>query len=42
MRIACHQLQLAGSTVTSVLEIRLAGDTVLEVAGGHETIILVS
>jgi hypothetical protein len=41
MRIAWHQLEDLKVRV-SLPELRLAGDSMLEVVGGHETITLVS
>jgi hypothetical protein len=41
MRIACCQLEDLKGRV-SLPELRLAGDAMLEIVGGHETITLVS
>jgi hypothetical protein len=41
MRIACNQLEDL-ELRASLLELRLPGDSMLEVVGGHETITLVS
>jgi hypothetical protein len=40
MRIACNQLEDL-ELRASLLELRLPGDSMLEVVGGHETITLV-
>jgi len=41
MHIACHQLK-GLEFCASLLELRLAGDSMLEVVGGHEPVTLVS